>query len=289
MPGGHVLCVTSGKGGTGKSTFAANLAVHAAGSGRRVHLLDADLGLANAHLLLGVSPRGTLLDLLQGEATPARIEARGPNGVRLLSGGSGIGEIAALSPAGLFRLIRKLERLRRGGDLVLVDTSAGIGPNTLLFLFAAREITVVTTPELTAMTDAYAVIKTLFLRSTAFRIRLLVNRCRSAKQARRAFEKLRSVTDRFTPGSLEFLGFLHDDPAVPAALAARRPVVQHAPDSPFSRGLRIVAARLLDSLTPSEELPHAIREILARGTPVPGDPLRSALAGSSPRSSGRRP
>lgn len=271
-PGARVVCVTSGKGGTGKSLVSTNLAIAVARRLERVALVDADLGLANDHLLLGVHPEGHLLHLLEADRDVADLLTPTPYGFRLLSGGSGVHELAALAPRELFRLIRKLERLRKASDFVIVDTSAGIGPQTLLFLYASREIVLVVTPDLSSMTDGYAIIKTLLHRSTDFRIRVLVNRVRSHDQARRVFDKIRHVCDRFlaTEGaapSIEWIGFLREDALVSSAAMLRRPVFDVHPDAPVSRGMAVIAERLLDSDTPSLELPFAIRRVLADATP----------------------
>jgi flagellar biosynthesis protein FlhG len=270
-----VVCVTSGKGGTGKSVFTANLAVRLAQLGRTVTLLDADLGLANAHLLLDVSPTRNLLHLLYRDASLEEITVCAPSGVRLVSGGSGVHEIASLDRDSLFLIIRRLERLRRENDFLLVDTSAGIGPQTLMFLFASREIVLVTTRDLTSLTDGYAVIKTLCRRSRSFRVSVVVNRARSRAEARRAFERLRSATTRFLGIDLAFLGFLHEDPAVPASLPRKKTTVEAFAGSRFTRGIDLVAHRLLDASVPSTELAAAVRQALT------GDGARAAASGSN--------
>lgn len=270
--GARVVCITSGKGGTGKSLVSTNLAIAAARRHDRVALVDADLGLANDHLLLGVNPRGHLLHLLEADRDVSDLLTPTPYGFQLLSGGSGVHELAALAPGELFRLIRKLERMRKSSDFVIVDTSAGIGPQTLMFLYACREIVLVVTPDLSSMTDGYAIIKTLLHRSPDFRIRVLVNRVRSHDQARRVFDKIRHVCDRFLSTeterpSIEWIGFLREDPLVSSAAMLRRPVLDVHPDAPVSRGLSVIADRLLDSGTPSLELPFAIRRVLEDAMP----------------------
>lgn len=260
--GGRVICVTSGKGGTGKSTVSVNLATLLADAGHRVTLVDADLGLANAHLLLGVAPTAHLLHLLESDRDPHSVMTPTPYGFELLSGGSGIQEIAALAPVQLFRLMRKLERQRQSSDYVVIDTSAGISPQTLLFLYATREIVLVVTPDLTSMTDGYAVIKTLFQRSAAFRVSIVVNRCESAAQGSRIFNKLESVARKFVGSTPTYLGFLREDGAARSASEQRRPIVHAAPGSSLARGLGILADRLVDRPGEILELPRAIREVL---------------------------
>lgn len=297
--GGRVVCVTSGKGGTGKSVVTTNLSVLLAREGRSVALLDADLGLANAHLLLDVAPPGHLLDLLDRNRSLDEIAVRGPAGVRLVSGGSGVQEIACLSREDLFLLIRKLERLRKESDLLLVDTSAGIGPQTLMFAYATREIVLVATKDLTSLTDAYAIVKTLVRRVPDFRISLVVNRVRTEAEARRAHARLRGAAAKFLGFDVRFLGYLHEDESVAAALARKRPVVELFPECRFSRGLRILARRLEADPLASQELPHAIREAMGTANVRPeirgryedsgnGDRLRPPIDGAvlsgSPRS-----
>ena len=238
-----------------------NLATFLTRDGSKVALVDADLGLANAHLMLGVSPQTHLLHLLREDATLEDVLIDTPSGVRLISGGSGVREVAALGTEDLFLLIRKLEKLRQSHDYVVIDTSAGLGPQTLMFLYAAREILLVTTPDLTSMTDAYAIAKTLVASRADFKVQWLVNRCVDGAQAEKVLEKLRGVTSRFLDTRLDEIGFLHEDRNARKALAERRPIVELQPRCRLSRGLTLIGRRVRDRGGSSTELPHAVRQV----------------------------
>jgi len=259
--GARLVCVTSGKGGTGKSTIAVNLAVRLARDGARVTLVDADLGMANAHLLLGVTTKRNLLDLVRTDAEVDEVAVSTPFGPRLLSGGSGIRELAALGPHPLFRLIRKLEHLRLRDEWVVIDTGAGIGPTTLMFLWATRDVVLVTNPEITALTDGYAIVKTLLERAVGHRIGIVVNRARTAEQARQAFGKLDGVTRRFVGATLADYGTVFEHREVAAAGARRRPFILDDPHGPFASGIDRIAAALRAAAAPGPSLPRALREV----------------------------
>ena len=285
--GARVICVTSGKGGTGKSTLAANLAVHLAGDGSRVTLVDADLGLANAHLLLGVAPGRGLLDLVRTDADVEDVAVATPFGPRLLSGGSGIREIAALGSHQLVRLIRKLERARQQDDWVIIDTGAGIGPGTLMFLWATRDVVLVTNPDLAALTDAYAIVKTLLERAAGHRIGVIVNRARSREQGARAFDKLDRVTRRFVRTGLAHYGTVFESREVGVAGARQRPTVLDDPAGAFTVGIDRIARALRDGAPPALPLPHALREV-APGLVLETRSRRRALEKQAAGRSGNR-
>ena len=185
-PEGRLIVVGGGKGGTGKSLVTLNLAVLASLQGRRVILMDGDLGMANLHVLLGIEPEEDLLSLLKPGWSSERVRSGmlrpGPAGVRLLPGASGVGRLASLNRGELRRLTHRLEPYLQDSDLVLIDLSAGISPPTQLFLKAAQEIVIVTNPEPSAMLDAYGVIKLLAESDHAGRIHLVMNRAHNCPE-----------------------------------------------------------------------------------------------------------
>ena len=243
----RVICVTSGKGGTGKSVLTSNLATELALRGTRVLAVDADLGLANLHLLLGVTPRRSLYHTLISNLPFREVIERTSNGVSLVPGPSGVAELADLTSRDLAHLVGETARLGAEFDLVLVDTAAGISRMTTAFLNAAREILVVTTPDLTAMTDAYATMKTTLRRNPAAVISVVVNRARTARQGWEIFQTLDGITGRFMARRLCYLGYLPEDDTVRRAVAAKTPAVQMEPGSAVALRIREIASILLST------------------------------------------
>lgn len=240
-----IVCITSGKGGTGKSVLTSNLAVHLAATGVRVMAIDADMGLANLHLLLGVRPRRSLMEVIEQGADLDAIAEIGPVGMRLVAGGSGVPEMADLHPARLRRLVAAMEAVGDRSDVVLVDTGAGIGRATTVFLYALDEVLVVTTPDLTAMTDAYAVIKNVAHHNANARLSLVVNRARSAMEGLEVFGRIDQISQKFLGRRLLFLGHVLDDERVPLSVAARLPILLNQPAAPAAACLRGVGRSLL--------------------------------------------
>jgi flagellar biosynthesis protein FlhG len=246
LPGrSRIVCVTSGKGGTGKSVIATNLAVYAASHGLRVLLLDADLGLANAHLLLSISPAFNLSHVLAGGKKIEDVVEKGPFGLELVSGGSGVSELAALDELQLRSIVRELSRVARGYDLVVVDTSAGIAPQTMAFLYAATEVLLVTTPDVTAMTDAYAIVKTLHRHATGTAVRLVVNKSHSPEEAHAVHERISRVSEKFLKRPVPLLGFVLFDRSVGRSIVVKDPVVHSFPKSPAARGIAWIAQHVV--------------------------------------------
>ena len=241
----RVVCVTSGKGGTGKSILTSNLAVHLAASGLRVIAVDADMGLANLHLLLGMHPGRTVMDVIENGATIEEIAESGPPGVRLAGGGSGRPEMADLDSGRLRRLVAAMDVIGDDTDVVLVDTGAGIGRATTSFLYAFEAILVVTSPDLTAMTDAYAVIKNVLRNNRSARVLVVVNRAQSAVEGLEVFSRIDRVSRRFLARGLLYLGHVLNDPRVTTSVAARIPILLNQPAAPASACLRGVGRALL--------------------------------------------
>jgi flagellar biosynthesis protein FlhG len=246
----RVVCVTSGKGGTGKSVLTSNLATELALRGRRVLAVDADLGLANLHLLLGLTPRRSLYHSLISNLTFREVSERTASGVTLVPGPSGVAELADLSSRDLAHLISETARLGAEFDLVLVDTAAGISRMTMAFLNAAREILVVTTPDLTAMTDAYATMKTTLRHNPTAVMSVVVNRARTSRQGWEVFQTLDGIAGRFMSRRLCYLGYLPDDDTVRRSIAVKTPAVLMEPDSVVALRVREIASILLS--TPKE-------------------------------------
>jgi flagellar biosynthesis protein FlhG len=240
----RVVAVASGKGGVGKTSVAANLAVSLARRGLRTWLLDADLGLANLDVVLGVSPTRSLLHVLREEARLDDVIVEGPEGVRLVPAASGVAELTALTIAQQRALLDEIDALDDEVDALLVDVAAGVSPSVLWFAAAAAETLIVLTPEPTALTDAYALVKLLALRHGRRDFLVLVNMAASVADAESAFRRLAQVTDRFLRVRLEYLGFVPFDDAVARAVRRQQPLVLSAPGSPASQAIGRLAQRL---------------------------------------------
>ena len=242
--GTRVLAITSGKGGVGKTNIAVNLAACLAMRGRRVALLDADMGMANADLLCNLTPRANLAHVIAGRKRLDEVMLEGPGGFTLIPGASGLAQMANLSEYERARLAGLFRQLENDYDLMLIDTGAGIGPNVISFLLAADELLVITTPEPTSITDAYAVIKTVHRRREAAPVRLLVNLAASEAEARRVRERIASVCQRFLGMQPADAGHLVADPAVAAAVRRRRPFILENPHAPASLCIERLASRM---------------------------------------------
>lgn len=242
--GARVIAVTSGKGGVGKSTVVANLAVALAQQKARVLMLDGDLGLANLDQILGVVPRNTLQDVIEGRRSIEEVLAKGPAGVSLIPGCSGQYDMANLGDDQRLGLFGSVDTLEDQFDVLIVDTGAGIGSNAVSFASGARDIIVVTTPEPTSIRDAFAMIKVLGSRCRINTVQLLPNMVTGAAEARTVHEKLQELSARFFDMRVELLGHVVRDPSVSEAVRAGQPLVVHYPRSPASRCLTSVARTL---------------------------------------------
>ncbi|MEW6246976.1 MAG: MinD/ParA family protein [Nitrospirota bacterium] len=231
----QVITVTSGKGGVGKTNVVVNLALALAKAGKKVLVMDADLGLGNIDVLLGLVPQFTLEHVLRGDKRLSDILLTGPGGIGILPASSGIPQLTALTQEQQVILQDELDRLAQSVDLLLIDTGAGISANVTFFAVGAQEIIVVLSPEPTSLTDAYAVMKVLSTRYRERRFRVLVNMAKSQRDAAEVFRKLVMATDRFLNVSVDSLGFIPADDYVPMAVSQQRAVVDLYPHSPASR------------------------------------------------------
>ena len=243
-PVARVVAITSGKGGVGKTNFSSNLAITLAARGQRVILVDADLGLANVHVVLGIVPRFHLEHVMQGEKTLKEVLYPGPGGIHIIGGGSGLTELANLDEARRSRFIQSLSELDSLADVVLLDTGAGLSHNVMSFLCAVDEVIVVTTPEPTAITDAYATIKVLSQENPRAQQRLVINMAQSEADAQAVAQRLQGIARRFLNRDLDCLGYLPHDAAVSRAVRAQQPFTLFQPNAPAARAIVQIAARL---------------------------------------------
>jgi flagellar biosynthesis protein FlhG len=235
------LAILSGKGGVGKTNIAVNLAICLAARHSRVSLVDLDMGLANADLLMGLQPRYTLAQLVGGLRTLDEITIEGPAGVQFIPGASGLHQIANLSEFERQNLLVHLQKLEDNTDIIVFDCGAGISRNVIRFALAAHRTMVVTTPEPTAITDAYATIKTLQREQYRGTVGLLVNKVSSRSEAEATFRRVAGVARRFLNYPIAFLGYVLQDTAVVLAVQARCPVVVRYPGSNASACIAAVA------------------------------------------------
>jgi flagellar biosynthesis protein FlhG len=240
----RVLAVTSGKGGVGKTNVAVNLALALAQLGKRVILVDVDIGLANADVLLSVEPKLHLGHVLSGEVSTLDALTPGPGGVLLLPGCVGMRHLSDLEKTEREFLMRSFQDLEAYADFVLIDTAAGISRNVVQFSAAADEAIVVTCPEPTAITDGYAVVKAISREKGFGRIRLLVNLVHDRAEARRVTERIQMVARRFLGIEVDGLGHIVWDDAVRHAVRRKRPFILEHPRSPASLCVRAIAEKI---------------------------------------------
>jgi flagellar biosynthesis protein FlhG len=242
-----VLSVTSGKGGVGKTNLSVNLAYCLASMGRKVVLLDADLGLANVDILLGLAPKRNLFHLFHEGVDLRQILMETPYGFSILPASSGVSDMLALSTGQKLDLLEAMDYLEGKINYLLVDTGAGINDNVIYFNLAARERLLVLTTEPTSLTDAYALIKVMHKSHDVHRFRAVVNMAPGPRAAKAVFEKLATACDHFLSGiSLDFVGFVPADPAVRQAVIRQKPFCHLSPEAPASKKL-MEMAQTIDS------------------------------------------
>lgn len=241
----RVLAVSSGKGGVGKTNIVANLAVALSKRGKKVLVIDADLGLNNIDILLGLTPRHHIGHVLSGEKNIEDIVVNGPAGVTVLPAGDGLQELTQLESEKKMLLMEELDKVSLGYDFLIFDTGAGISANVTYFCSAAHEIILVATTEPTSLTDVYALIKILHQQHAQNHFRLVINSVDSEREAQGVFRNLSSVTDRFLPNiSIEYLGFILSDPNVPKAVRQQKAVMDLYPYSKFSQCIQTLAEKI---------------------------------------------
>lgn len=240
----RTIAVTSGKGGVGKSNVALNLSVLLSAAGNRVALVDADLGLADIDVLVDLDLRANLSHVIAGTRLLEEVVVNLPCGVQFVPGASGLTKLTRLSDFERAKLLEQLASLEAGNEIIVVDTGAGIGPNVLHFACNADKVLIVTTPEPTAITDAYAMIKVLNQQGYAGQMSLLVNFASDRHEARQTYQRISDVARQFLGARVLDAGFVLADPKVPEAVRRREPFVLAFPRCPASRCLASLATRL---------------------------------------------
>ncbi len=239
----RVITVTSGKGGVGKTNVSANLAIALSNMGKKVLIMDADLGLGNIDVLLGLHPKHTLESVIQGEHTLDEVMVSGPSGLKVIPAASGIKNMAELSSNQHAGIIQAFSQINQDIDVLIIDTAAGIADSVVSFACAAQEVLVVVCDEPASITDAYALIKLLHKEYGLFRFRILANMVKSVQKGREVYDKLVKVTDRFLDVALEFTGCVPYDESVLKAIRKQRAVVEAFPRSAASISYKQIAEK----------------------------------------------
>jgi flagellar biosynthesis protein FlhG len=242
---GRVIAVTSGKGGAGKTNITVNMALALAGVGQKVLIIDADLGMANIEIILGTPSKHSLLSLLEEGVTIDDIIAEGPRGIKFISGGSGVYQLANLEETELQKIVSHIATCDSWADIILVDTGAGISRNVINFLIAADEVIVVTTPEPTAIADAYAVMKVYASNGGAAPIKLIINRVIDFGEGEVVADKLTQVASKFLKLKTTTLGNVYEDRNLIKSVKSQKPVLLLHPSTISVRCIENISRRLL--------------------------------------------
>ncbi|MFN3605431.1 MAG: MinD/ParA family protein [Leptonema sp. (in: bacteria)] len=240
-----VIAVTSGKGGVGKTTFSVNLAIILSKLGKKVLLMDADLGLANINVLLGIIPEHNIYEVFKGKKKIKEVVISTHFGIDFIAGANGISQLANLNESQREGFLKDLESLNHY-DYMIIDTGAGIGQNVLGFLKPADEIIVITAPEPTAIADAYGMIKSIAINKRDKRIKLIVNEVENAMQAKKISDRIIHLSNQFLNMEVESLGFIYKEDLVQRSIMTQRPLVVAYPNAKSSSCILHIAKRILN-------------------------------------------
>jgi len=241
--GTRTIVITSGKGGVGKTSLSVSLAIAIAQDGKSVTLLDADLGLANINVILGIIPKYNLYHVIKGKKKLKEIIIEVPEGIKIIAGASGFQQLANLDVKQRDEFINSISELAND-DFLIVDTGAGISQNVLSFVMAADEVIVVTTPEPTAITDAYGIIKAIASQSNEKHIKLIVNRAQSVAEGKRVAQRVINIAGQFLNIKVEELGFVYEDLYVPKSVRNQKPFIVSYPSCKASGCVKVIADRI---------------------------------------------
>ena len=272
----RVIAITSGKGGVGKTTLSVNIALELARRGKKVVVFDADFGLANVEVMLGIRPQYNLLDLIHNNKSMTEIITQGPEGIGFISGGSGVSELATLDNASIKLLISELVKLDQMYDVVIIDTGAGITDSGLImtnsitdsvmeFVMMSPEVVLVVTPEPTSITDSYSLLKVL-RRKNSFNplyktIHVVANRVENEAEGAEIFHKIDTVSSKFLNTKLSFLGAVLQDKNASMAVIEQKPLVQAYPGTTATKGICQLVNRLSDDTVEESKKKEGIARV----------------------------
>ncbi|TVR87890.1 MAG: MinD/ParA family protein [Spirochaetaceae bacterium] len=241
----RIITIASGKGGVGKTNISTNLAIAYARLGKRVILMDADLGLANVNVILGIIPKYNLYHLIRRQKTMSEIIMDTNYGIQIVAGASGFSKIANLTHDERDAFVNDLSELSVA-DVIIIDTSAGVSDNVLSFVAAADEAIIVTTPEPTAITDAYGIIKIIAteIDNLSLSLKLVVNRVSSVTEGKRVAERVINIAGQFLNLKVDYLGYVYEDPIVHQAVLRQKPFMAVDPRSKASISVQHIVSRL---------------------------------------------
>jgi len=241
----RIITITSGKGGVGKTNVSVNMALAYARLGKRVVVMDADLGLANVNIMLNMVPRYTLYDMLRKKKTMKEIMVETEYGISIVAGASGFSKVANLSDEERQNFIQELSTLSFA-DIIIIDTSAGVSSNVLDFIAAADDAIIITTPEPTAITDAYGIIKIIATEydNLDMNLKLVVNRVKGAAEARKVADRMTNIAGQFLNLKVDYLGYIEDDPTVSQAVLKQKPFMVIEPRCKASNCVQHIVGRL---------------------------------------------
>ncbi len=240
----RIISVTSGKGGVGKTSLSVNLAAHLSKQGTKILLIDADLGLSNVEIMLGVTPSYTLKDVIKHGKDIEDVIINGPYNLDFISGGNGFLELAELSEIEREEILIKIHKLEELYDIIIIDTGAGISKNVTAFLTISDEIIVITTSEPTALTDAYSIMKVISEEKLKQKIGLIINRVKTKSEFQQASNILISTAKKFLGEKIKSLGYVYEDPNVRKTIYKKTPFVIYYPDSKASDCIIDIVANL---------------------------------------------
>lgn len=238
-----IFTVTSGKGGVGKSNVVINLAIALKKLGKKVLILDADLGMGNVDVLIGIVPRYTIFDMILNNKSINDVIINGPLGIKILCGGTGLSRLDDLTKEQREVLISRLGEIK-DFDYILIDTGAGINRTVMAFIECSHEVLIITTPEPTALTDAYSLLKTICSHNVKNNAKVIVNKVLSDEEGNDTFKRFNSSANRFLGASLEHLGNLAEDKKLIQAVRIQKPVVLSFPKSDVSKSIETIAKKI---------------------------------------------